>query len=405
MTNKERMKIQRQAMPARESTERSHSFSEVNLGLARAGGHHRSAALPADCNDPKCINGCPVSIDIPEFVAASRGRRFQGRRRRPAARQCPARHLRPRLPAGEAVRVAVRARQRRRLRGHRLPRALCRRLGPPAPRRNGRSRAREPATRSPSSAAAPRVSPPPANWRARATTSPSSRRCTSPAACSSTASPSSACPRRSSGRKWTACGSSASRSSATSSSAARTPSTTCSPKRASTPSSSPTARACPCGSGIPGENLKGVYSANEFLTRVNLMRAYNPEADTPVLRPEEAAVIGGGNTAMDGVRDLEAARRRSGHPRLPPLAQGDARPHRRGASRRRRGRRLPVPDQPPGDSRRREGLGPGSPLPAHGTRRARRLRAAGRPCRSPAASSRSRATWSSRPSAPRPTRC
>ncbi|HEX2972389.1 MAG TPA: FAD-dependent oxidoreductase, partial [Tepidisphaeraceae bacterium] len=54
--------------------------------------------------------------------------------------------------------------------------------------------------------------------------------------------------------------------------------------------------------GIPGENLKGVYSANEFLTRVNLMKAYDPQSDTPVLRPKKAVVIGGGNTAMDGVR-------------------------------------------------------------------------------------------------------
>lgn len=54
--------------------------------------------------------------------------------------------------------------------------------------------------------------------------------------------------------------------------------------------------------GIPGENLKGVYSANEFLTRVNLMKAYDPNADTPVLRPRRAAVIGGGNVAMDAVR-------------------------------------------------------------------------------------------------------
>jgi glutamate synthase (NADPH/NADH) small chain len=54
--------------------------------------------------------------------------------------------------------------------------------------------------------------------------------------------------------------------------------------------------------GIPGENLKGVYSANEFLTRVNLMQAYDPGADTPVLRPKRAVVIGGGNVAMDSVR-------------------------------------------------------------------------------------------------------
>jgi len=56
--------------------------------------------------------------------------------------------------------------------------------------------------------------------------------------------------------------------------------------------------------GIPGENLVGVYSANEYLTRVNLMKAYLPEADTPVLdvRGKSVAVIGGGNTAMDAVR-------------------------------------------------------------------------------------------------------
>jgi len=54
---------------------------------------------------------------------------------------------------------------------------------------------------------------------------------------------------------------------------------------------------------IPGENLVGVYSANEYLTRVNLMRAYEfPFYDTPVVRGKRAAVIGGGNVAMDSVR-------------------------------------------------------------------------------------------------------
>ncbi len=54
---------------------------------------------------------------------------------------------------------------------------------------------------------------------------------------------------------------------------------------------------------IPGENLKGIYSANEFLTRVNLMRAYSfPEYDTPIQRPRRAAVIGAGDTAMDAAR-------------------------------------------------------------------------------------------------------
>ena len=54
---------------------------------------------------------------------------------------------------------------------------------------------------------------------------------------------------------------------------------------------------------IPGENLNGVYSANEFLTRVNLMRAYEfPKCDTPVKVGKRVAVIGGGNVAMDSAR-------------------------------------------------------------------------------------------------------
>jgi glutamate synthase (NADPH/NADH) small chain len=55
--------------------------------------------------------------------------------------------------------------------------------------------------------------------------------------------------------------------------------------------------------GIPGENLNGVMSANEFLTRINLMRGYDfPESDTPVKVGKRVAVIGAGNTAMDAVR-------------------------------------------------------------------------------------------------------
>ena len=53
---------------------------------------------------------------------------------------------------------------------------------------------------------------------------------------------------------------------------------------------------------IPGENLKGVYSANEFLTRINLMKAYLPDSDTPVQKAKRVAVVGGGNVAMDAAR-------------------------------------------------------------------------------------------------------
>ena len=54
--------------------------------------------------------------------------------------------------------------------------------------------------------------------------------------------------------------------------------------------------------GIPGEGLNGVFSANEFLTRVNLMKAYDENGDTPVLKCSTVAVVGGGNVAMDAAR-------------------------------------------------------------------------------------------------------
>jgi len=54
--------------------------------------------------------------------------------------------------------------------------------------------------------------------------------------------------------------------------------------------------------GIPGENLKGVYSANEFLTRVNLMKSYKEGSSTPIMHAKKVAVVGGGNVAMDAAR-------------------------------------------------------------------------------------------------------
>jgi glutamate synthase (NADPH/NADH) small chain len=65
--------------------------------------------------------------------------------------------------------------------------------------------------------------------------------------------------------------------------------------------------------GIPGENLKGVYSANEYLTRVNLMGAYREDSPTPVIRATRAVIFGGGNTAMDSVR---TARRLGAEPAI-----------------------------------------------------------------------------------------
>lgn len=53
---------------------------------------------------------------------------------------------------------------------------------------------------------------------------------------------------------------------------------------------------------IPGENLNGVYSANEFLTRINLMKAYKPDSATPINAGTKAVIVGGGNVAMDAAR-------------------------------------------------------------------------------------------------------
>ncbi|OGO52931.1 MAG: glutamate synthase (NADPH), homotetrameric [Chloroflexi bacterium RBG_16_69_14] len=79
---------------------------------------------------------------------------------------------------------------------------------------------------------------------------------------------------------------------------------------------------------VPGENLKGVYSANEYLTRVNLMGAWNPDSETPILHGQRVAVVGGGNVAMDSVRTAKRLGAheavivyRRGHDELPARAE------------------------------------------------------------------------------------
>ena len=57
--------------------------------------------------------------------------------------------------------------------------------------------------------------------------------------------------------------------------------------------------------GIPGESLKGVYSANEYLTRINLMKAYKSDSKTPIKKSRNVAVVGGGNVAMDAARSAK----------------------------------------------------------------------------------------------------
>ena len=57
--------------------------------------------------------------------------------------------------------------------------------------------------------------------------------------------------------------------------------------------------------GVPGENANGVYSANEYLTRINLMKAYKEDSETPIFHAHKVAVVGGGNVAMDAARSAK----------------------------------------------------------------------------------------------------
>ena len=63
--------------------------------------------------------------------------------------------------------------------------------------------------------------------------------------------------------------------------------------------------------GIPGENANGVFSANEYLTRSNLMKAFDDDYDTPIAAGKKVAVVGGGNVAMDAARTALQSWRRS----------------------------------------------------------------------------------------------
>ncbi len=128
---------------------------------------------------------------------------------------------------------------------------------------------------------------------------------------------------------------------------------------------------------IPGEHLNGVYSANEFLTRINLMKAYKfPVYDEPMLdlHGKNVAVIGGGNTALDAIRSALRLGAAQGLRDLSPQRRRDAGPRRRSAPRPAGGNRLPDADRASRVSLRRQRMAHRGPLRSHGTGRARCLR-------------------------------
>lgn len=300
MKNSERMKIKRQEMPARDSGERSACFSEVNLGLPE-----QIAILEAQrclvCPDPKCINGCPVSIEIREFISRLANADFAGA----AASLC-----RDNALPGISGRVCPQEKQCESLcvrgkAGSSVAVGYLERFVADWAREHPSAASERPA---PTGFRVAVVGSGPAGLTAAGELARKGHGVTifealhEPGGVLVYGIPEFRLPKeivrqevdslRSLGVEIV---------------------TNVVIGRTYTIDDLMTEEGfdavfiangagLPMFLGIPGENLKGVYSANEFLTRVNLMRAWDPDSETPVLRPRRAAVIGGGNTAMDAVR-------------------------------------------------------------------------------------------------------
>ena len=300
MTNKERMKIARQAMPACDGGERSASFREVNLGLPE-----QVAVLEAQrclvCPDPKCVNGCPVSVDISHFIARLAGGDFDGAadillrdnalpsicgRVCPQEKQCES--LCVRGKAGGSVAI-----------GH-LERFVA-----DWAREN---RASAPETKEKTGFRVAIAGSGPAGLTAAGELARKGHEVTifealhEPGGVLVYGIPEFRLPKEIVREEIEAL-QNAGVEIVTNVIIGRTYTIDdLMQEEGFDAVFIANGAGLPVFLGIPGENLKGVYSANEFLTRVNLMRAYESDADTPVLRPRRAAVIGGGNTAMDAVR-------------------------------------------------------------------------------------------------------
>jgi glutamate synthase (NADPH/NADH) small chain len=301
----QRMRIRRQEMPEREARARQSNFDEVNLGLPL-----ELAVLEArrclECKDPKCVSGCPVQIDIPGFIAALANRNlpaaadilFQQNplpgitgRVCPQERQCEC--LCVRCHKGDPVAIGY------------LERFVAdwARTQTAASSRTGNC---QPATDNPSQIAI--IGAGPAGLTAAGDLARLGHRVTifealhEPGGVLQYGIPEFRLPKqivRDEIQTLTRLG----------------VKIECNVVIGRTYTIDElmtemgfgaifiaNGAGLPLFLGIPGENLKGVYSANEFLTRINLMGAYNPEAETPVLRPRKAVVIGGGNVALDAVR-------------------------------------------------------------------------------------------------------
>ena len=323
-------------MPEQEGEVRAHNFGEVNLGLT-----YQLAMLEAErciqCPKPFCVDGCPVRVNIPRFIKflrdgdlPSAAESLLGDNALPCVtgRVCP--------QETQCEGVCIRAKKGDSVAIGYLERFVAD-WAMQNPRRRSRSRSpARPARGSASWAPVPPASPRPASSPARATTSRCSRRSTPRAACSSTASRSSACRRTSSRPRWT--GSCAKGVKIEVDAIIGRTYTVPELREEYDALFLAVGAGLPVFMNVPGENFKGVYSANEYLTRVNLMGAWNADSKTPILHGQRVVVVGGGNVAMDSVRTAKPPGRRGGDHRLPPLRRRAPRPQGGGPPRDRRGR-------------------------------------------------------------------
>jgi glutamate synthase (NADPH/NADH) small chain len=299
MTPKERMAIQRQRMPEQDATERSHNFCEVNLGLTE-----QLAVLEAQrciqCKDPKCVQGCPVRVNIPRFID------FLAKGDLPGAadsllsdnalpcvtgRVCP--------QETQCEELCIRA-----VKSESVGIGYLERFVADWAMKNGTTTVAKPI---PTGKKVAVVGGGPAGLTAAGELAKAGHDVTvyealhQPGGVLVYGIPEFRLPKQivdKEVQRLTDVG-------------VKIECNVVVGRTYTLPELRETFDAIFIANGaglpvfmnVPGENLKGVYSANEYLTRVNLMAAYEfPQADTPVLVGKRVAVVGGGNVAMDAVR-------------------------------------------------------------------------------------------------------
>jgi len=299
MSPKERMAIQRQRMPEQDATARSHNFCEVNLGLPE-----QMAVLEAQrciqCKDPKCVQGCPVRVNIPRFID------FLSKGDLPGAAEsllgdnalpCVTGRVCPQETQCEELCV-------RGLKGEAVGIGYLERFVADWAMQNGSAAAAKPASTGKKVAV---VGGGPAGLTAAGELAKYGHDVTvyealhQPGGVLVYGIPEFRLPKQivdKEVQRLTDAG-------------VKIECNVVVGRTYTLPELRQgfdaifiaNGAGLPVFMNVPGENLKGVYSANEYLTRVNLMAAYEfPSADTPVLVGKRVAVVGGGNVAMDAVR-------------------------------------------------------------------------------------------------------